>query len=564
MPPKYSRELSIPVAFGSKLRFQFRGSPCENACPAGASIQKMQALAEIGDFTQALRYLRAKNPFPGVTGRVCPHFCMNACNRGEMEGAVRTRDIERACADFAERGAIAFRNRPPSGKRAAIIGGGPAGLTAAWFLKLLGHEVTIYESRPVLGGLPRYGVPNFRLPRYIVDREVGMILESGVRARVNTRVGADIGIEEIRERNDVVILAMGLQKENILPIPGAEKAIRAIEFLNASAMGQNANQIGKRVVVMGGGGVGFDCAFTAKRLGAEEIHIVCLEKDGEIRAPQDDIDLAAKEGINLRTGCTMSGIRVENGVVVGADCFKVREARFDEKGRLSLEPEPGGSFEIPCDTVIFAVGMKPELACLDSLRLERTPRGWLAVDETQMTSVQGIFAAGDVSAGPASIARAIGDGRRAAFEAHRFLTGESARVYVLNDENMLEARDDLAGEDAPYVVPLKEIYGVGQYKFTGPQQPAQNECPKSFAELSLGLTAEQAQNEATRCMHCGHCKSCGTCVDDCPGYVLEMKETADGKRPEVIFGDECWHCANCRTSCPTGAIGFRFPLRMQV
>lgn len=565
MPPKYSRELSEPVAFGPKLVFQFRTSPCEHACPAGNSIQKMQALAEKGDFTEGLRYLRAKNPFPGVTGRVCPHFCMDACNRNEMEGAVNTRALERSCSEFAEPGAIRFRKRPATGKRVAIIGGGPAGLTSAYFLSLLGHDVTIYESRAVMGGMPRYGVPSFRLPRYIVDREVGQILEYGIRAFVNTKVGEDITLQEIRDRFDAVIVATGLPKENSLPIPGAEKAVKAVEFLHDSALGLNAHNIGKRVVVMGGGGVGFDCAFTAKRLGADDVHIVCLEKDGELRAPMDDIELAAKEGIHLHTGCTMSGIRVQDDKVTGVDCFKVRSSTFDDKGRLTLEPEPDGSFVIPCDTVIFAVGMKPDLDFLGEQKPELGPRGWINVDEMQNTSVDGLFAAGDVSAGPASIARAIGDGRRAAFAAHAFLTGENARVYILNDDNMLEPRDDLGSDSAPYVVPFNEIYGVAQYAEIQPQVERASNCAKSFAELSLGLAEEQALIEAARCMHCGHCKSCGTCVDDCPGYVLEMVNVDENlERPEVKYGDECWHCANCRTSCPTGAIGFRFPLRMQV
>ena len=565
MPPKYSRELDQPVAFGSRLRFQFRTSPCEAACPAGNSIQKMQALAEKGDFTEGLRYLRAKNPFPGITGRVCPHFCMDACNRTQLEGAVNTRALERSCSDYAEHGAVRFKNRPATGKSVAVIGGGPAGLTSAWFLTLLGHAVTVYESRPVLGGMPRYGVPAFRLPRHVVDREVGLVLDSGIRAFVNTEVGKDITLEEIRNRFDAVVIATGLPKENSLPIPGAEKAVKAVEFLRDSALGLNAHNIGKRVVIMGGGGVGFDCAFTAKRLGADDVHIVCLEREGELRAPADDIELAAREGIHLHTGCTMSGIRVENDRVAGVDCFRVRSSTFDDRGRLTLEPEPDGSFEIPCDTVIFAVGMKPDLEFLGEQKLKLGPRGWISADEMQQTSAAGIFAAGDVSAGPASIARAVGDGRRAAFAAHSFLTGECARVYILNDENMLVAADELGSDSAPYVVPFGEIYGVAQYEKAEPLLEAVSHCAKSFAELSLGLAREQALEEAARCMHCGHCKSCGTCVDDCPGYVLEMVSVDEAfERPEVRYGEECWHCANCRTSCPTGAIGFRFPLRMQV
>ena len=179
MPPRYSREITRPVVLGAQLKEQFRTSPCETSCPIGNSIQKMNSLIEKGQFTEALRYLRAKNPFPGITGRVCPHFCMDACNRKEMDGCLNIRALERAAETFAERGNVFFKRRPATGKKAAVIGGGPAGLTAAYFLALLGHEVTIYEAEPLLGGVPRYGVPNFRLPRDVVDREVGLVLEAG-------------------------------------------------------------------------------------------------------------------------------------------------------------------------------------------------------------------------------------------------------------------------------------------------------------------------------------------------------------------------------------------------
>lgn len=570
MPPKYSRELSDPVAYGPRLKDQFRTSPCEAACPAGNSIQKMQALEEKGDFTGALRYLRAKNPFPGITGRVCPHFCMDQCNRKNLEGCVNTRALERAAADFADRDSVLFKNRPATGKKIAIIGGGPAGLTAAYFLALLGHSPTIYESRAVLGGLPRYGVPNFRLPRYVVDKEVGLVLETGVKAYVNTCVGVDITLQEIQDRFDAIILATGLPKENSLPIPGAEKAVKAVEFLREAAMGHyqpgGASPIGKNVVIMGGGGVGFDCAFTAKRLGAENVHIICLEKAGEMRAPAEDLELAAKEGVKIHNSCTMSGIRVEGDKVTGVDYFEVRACHFDEKGRLTIEPEPNGSHALDCDTVIFAVGMKPDLDFLGGYisSLELTPRNFIKVDRNQTTSQPGVFAAGDLSAGPASIARAIGDGRRAAFSAHAWLTGDNSQVYIINEENMLEGRPDMAGLSDPYIVPFAEIYGVSQYEPAPQQKEDVNECGKGFAELNLGYDVERAMAEAARCMHCGHCKSCGTCVDDCPGYVLEMLPCREIERPEVEHGDECWHCANCRTSCPTGAIAFTFPLRMQV
>ena len=577
MPPRYSREITLPIVMGDSLKEQFRTSPCEHFCPAGNSIQKMQALVEKGEFGEALRYLRAKNPFPGVTGRVCPHFCQSNCNRAGYDACVNTRALERAVFDYAPYGSALFKRRPATGKSVGIIGGGPAGLTAAYFLALLGHDVTVYEANPVLGGMTRYGVPDFRLPRDVVDREIGWILEVGVRARVNTKVGVDITMEEIEQRYDAIILATGVPAENSLPIPNADKAVKAVEFLREAALGLNTGKIGKKVVVMGGGGVGFDCAFTAKRLGAEEVHVICLEKEGEMRAPEDDLVLAAKEGVQIHNSCTMQAIQCEGSKVTGVEYFEVKECSFDEAGKLHLEKKENGDHTLSCDTVIFAVGMKTDLAFLGDRKVAVTPRNWIVVDECQKTSLEKTFAAGDVSAGPSSFARAIGDGRKAAFAAHEMLTGTHSRVYALNKNNEISACDAMGSDKDPYIVQYEDIYGSDQYETAAQEQEALNACAKAFSELNLGFDREQAMREAARCMHCGHCKACGTCVDDCPGFVLELKPYAEGQegvesrlgkhpgeRPEVCHGEECWHCANCRTSCPCGAIGFSFPLFMQV
>lgn len=562
MPPRYSREIEQPIVMGDSLKDQFRTSPCEASCPAGNPIQKVQSLIEKGLFAEALRYLRAKNPFPGVTGRVCPHFCQEKCNREHLEGCVNTRALERAAYDHAPKGIAPFVRLPETGKRVAVVGGGPAGMTAAYFLSLLGHEVTVYESGPVLGGMPRYAVPDFRLPRDVVDREIGWILETGVRACVNTAVGKDISFGELRASSDAVIVATGTPKENALPIPNADCALKAVEFLRKAALGER-REVGQRVVIMGGGGVAFDCAFTARRLGARDVHVLCLEAADAMRAPEEDLEQARREGIHIHNSCTMSGIRKDGDRVSGVEFFDVQECRFDEQGKLTLIPVPGGDHMLDCDTVVFAVGMKTDLDFLAGDAPEMNPRKWLVVDDTQKSSIDGIFAAGDVASGPASIAGAIGAGRRAAFGVHAFLTGEKSRVYVIDEEGRIAARDRLAGTEQPEVVSFEEIYGVLQYEKAEPQHMAIRDS-LSFREINQGYTPEQAQTEAARCMHCGHCKGCGTCVQDCPGYVLELKHLEERDRPEVAFGDECWHCANCRTSCPCGAIGFAFPLRMQV
>lgn len=562
MPPKYSREITCPVVLGESLKEQFRTSPCEAACPVGTSIQKVQSLVAQGRFAEALAYLRAKNPFSAVTGRVCPQFCKTPCNRAQVDEALHIRAVERSAGDIAD--ATSLQKRPATGKRVAVVGGGPAGLTAAYYLALLGHDVEVIDAAPVLGGIPRHGVPDFRLPRSVVDREVGRILDVGVRARVNTSVGRDIALSALEA--DALVLATGTPLENVLSVDNAGLALKAVDFLRSTALGQRP-VVGKRVVIMGGGGVAFDCAFTARRLGAEDVRVICLEKEGAMRAPEEDLEQARREGVQVLSSCTLSSIQAQGETVTGVDYFQVRDCRFDEQGRLTLEPEPNGAASIACDTVIFAVGTRTDPAVFAEQKLELATRNRIVVDAGHATTHEGFYAAGDVVSGPASIAEAVGSGRRAAFGVHAGLTGESSPVWIVDESGRLAPRPDMAGKVAPHVVEYEELYAVSGVAASVENLAAQEElCREGLTseEIRMGFTSEQAMAEAARCLHCGHCKGCGSCVDDCPGYVLELHQSPDGDRPAVCFGEECWHCANCRTSCPCGAIEFAFPLRMRV
>ncbi|MDD2966358.1 MAG: FAD-dependent oxidoreductase [Desulfovibrionaceae bacterium] len=561
MPPKYSREITRPIVLGESLQEQFRTSPCEIACPAGNPIQKMTTLVEQGKFAEALRYLYAKNPFPGMTGRTCPHFCQSACNRAKKDGCVRTRELERAAVDFG--GSIApFTRRQATGKHVSIIGGGPAGLSSAYFLALLGHDVTVYEAAPLLGGMPRHAVPAFRLPRDIVDREVGRVLACGVHARVNTAVGRDISFAAVREASDAVIIATGAPLEKTMDVAGAEYALKGVDILHRAAMGERP-ALGKRVVVIGGGGTACDCASTARRLGADEVSIFYRREEKDMPAPLEDTEQARAEGVHIHACRVVTAVHAEQGVVTGLTYHDVRDCRKDAEGRMTCAIVPGSEQFYACDSVIFAVGMETDLAFLHNAAPQCTRRGWIVTDAAQAASIEGLFAAGDVASGPASITQAIGQGRRAAFGVHAFLTGEKARVYVIDDDNSIAACDEMAADTPPHVVEYEEIYGVTHYADCAPHEQAVSYA-LSLEESRAGYTREQAMAEAARCFHCGHCKQCGTCVDDCPGYVLGMRGAAGQERPQVIHGEECWHCANCRTSCPCGAIAFTFPLFMQV
>ncbi len=559
MPPKYSYEIDRPIITPKNLKNQFRTSPCEVGCPAGNPIQKIHSLVEEGNYESALWYLKARNPLSGITGRVCPHPCQTECNRRHFDQAVSIQALERAAYEHADHSALPRPRRlPATGKSVAVIGGGPAGLSCAYFLGLLGHQVMVFESAPMPGGIPRLVIPDFRLPKAIVDREIGWMMDAGFHVRVNSRIGEDISFQKIREEYDAVVIAAGTPKERALETPGAERALKAMELLRKVHMGQRP-EIGKNVVIVGGGGVAFDCAFTARRLGAESVQIICLEDCNAMVAPEDDLTRANEENIVIHNTCMIAGILEEDSQTSGVEFFNVSECFFDEAGRAHIKAASDESTFLKADTVIAAIGVLPDLTFLGQYCPEFTEKGTLRVNAEHATTLSGVYAAGDIVTGPSTVANAIGSGRQAAFGVHRFLTDEKDSVYFFNEAGFIEFDDGLSGTQPPHVVSYEEIYGVYHYE---KDAAAASQSSKNNNNSHLPLTGHaEIQAEAKRCFHCGHCKSCGICVEDCPGYVLEM---ADENKPMVVYGEECWHCANCRTSCPCSALGFEFPLFMQV
>ena len=273
MPPRYSREITLPIVMGDSLKEQFRTSPCEHFCPAGNSIQKMQALVEKGEFGEALRYLRAKNPFPGVTGRVCPHFCQSNCNRAGYDACVNTRALERAVFDYAPYGSALFKRRPATGKSVGIIGGGPAGLTAAYFLALLGHDVTVYEADSVIGGKIEQVIPRERLNHAVLEAEIRRIADMGVSFVTSCRVDRE-KFDALRSENDAVIVAVGGTKARMFNWPGKERIVPGIDYMKAVNKGEHP-ATGKNVIVIGCGNAGMDAAAGAFAEGAE--HVTCID-----------------------------------------------------------------------------------------------------------------------------------------------------------------------------------------------------------------------------------------------------------------------------------------------
>jgi NADPH-dependent glutamate synthase beta subunit-like oxidoreductase len=566
MPPRFSREVSSPIVHGSVLDLQGRTSPCEAGCPAGNPIQKVHALVREERLPEAVEYLRSRNPFPGVTGRVCSHPCETQCNRSGYDEPVAIRALERYAADHVDMTRVRSPLRSEaSGKRVAVIGSGPAGLTCAYFSALFGHEVTVFEGSSVLGGMPRRGIPDFRLPKYVVDREVGLILELGVRARTNTLVGRDIDLDELMQEYDACLIATGTWKEKVPVVPDLGGSLGGLSFLTRVNRG-DPPRLGERVVIVGGGGVGFDCAFTARRLGVSEVHVVCVEDRGTMRVTSEDVDQARREQIVVHPGHMISRMLRSAGETAGVECFPISSFHLDEGGRMSVVPASGGTIRIHADTVILAVGLEPDPAFTRN-RFERTDKGTLQVNGANMsTSVPGVFAAGDVVHGPGTVARAVGSGRVAAIAIHRYLSAgrPDLRVRVTGGGGKILEFEECPEEPGPHVVAYEELLDKESFEKCQRERTARLEPDRSircFEEMDLGFRhAEQAVREAGRCFRCGHCRVCGKCAEHCPGYVLAMEE--DG--PVVSFPDECWHCGSCRIHCPSSCISYEFPISMLV
>jgi formate dehydrogenase (NADP+) beta subunit len=567
MPPKFSKEIEERIVYPERLEFQPRTSPCEVNCPAGNPIQKSQALIKEGRLEEALAYLRSRNPFPGITGRICAHPCEVDCNRGQYDEKISIRGLERFAADRADLTRVSKpKRREPTGKKLAIIGSGPAGMTCAYYSALLGHDVTVIESGPIPGGIPRMLVPDFRLPKDVVDREIGQVLELGVNVRTNTTVGTDVGFEDILKNFDACLVATGAWKARRLDVPGAESAIPGVEFLRRVNLGMR-EPVGEKVVIVGGGGVAFDCAFTAKRLGASEIHVLCVEGEGNLCATADDLAQAQAEGVRVHSSRMISRVLEQGGKAAGVEYFEISAFEFDEKGSLKVVPVGGNTQVLLADTVISAAGVEANLGFLAGKGpFQLTPKGTLAADpERPMTSVPGVFAAGDALSGPSTVAAAIGSGRRAVIAIDRYLAGQSflEPVKVRIQEDGCLGTESSSPEPAPHVVAFEEIMNVEFFEKKGREATGKISLEasiKSFQEIDRGLEKDQGAVEAGRCLHCGHCTQCGCCVENCPGFVLTM--TPEG--PQPTYYDECWHCGCCRIACPGGVVYYEFPLNMMV
>lgn len=459
--------------------------PCRSTCPAHIDIPAYIRCIKEGDFDKAAAIIREKVPFPEVLGAVCTHNCESSCKRGELGDAVSICKLKRAAA-AEESGAWKERARKekPTGKKAAVIGAGVAGLTTAYYLAKKGHEVTVFEKNEKAGGQCRYGIPAYRLPDDLLDREITAILETGIDLQTNTV--CESPQELLKSGYDAVLVSVGTHQGSKLPIEGndLEGVYVNAEFLKA-ARSETPLLPGEKVMVLGGGNVAYDCARTAVRLGAKEVHIACLENEQQMTSSPEEIREGAEEGIILHTGYSFLRITGDTKVS-GVELKKVKQFYFDENRKPVLELEEGSQQIIDVDHVIFAVGQKPEGTENMGLQLCHGP---YIETKDSATSMKGVFAAGDVVTGTKSVIEAIVGGRNAAMEMDKYLGGDGDITEVLADREKPD----------PY---LGRVEGFADLQRIEPEILSAKERIGGFAPIEKPLSCDQAQCEAGRCLQC--------------------------------------------------------------
>jgi len=497
--------------------------PCNHACPAGENIQAWLYHAESGDYRAAWKSLVENNPLPAIMGRVCYRPCESACNRGQLDQSVNIHAVERFLGDEAIRRGWQFETAAPSGKHVLVVGSGPSGLSAAYHLSRFGHKVTIYEAGPWAGGMMRFGIPKYRLPRDILNAEIARIVNMGVTLRLSTRVD---DLNHVHGEFDAVFLAVGahVSKRAYIPAGDASKILDALSVLRSVERG-DAPQLGRRVLVYGGGNTALDVARTAKRLGATEALIVYRRTREKMPAHDFEVQEAIEEGIQFKWLSTIKQ--------AGDASFTVEKMRLDEKGY----PQPTGEFEtIQGDSLVLALGQDVDLSFLERVSGLDIVDGVVKVNEQMMTGHPGVFAGGDMVPAERTVTVAVGHGKKAARNIDAWLRGisyEPGPKHEIADFRKLNA---WYYSDAPETV-----------------QPMLDAVRRqsSFDEIFSGLDETNGLFEARRCLSCGNCFECDNCYGVCPDNAV-IKLGA-GKRFRFNY-DYCKGCGMCMAECPCSAI----------
>ena len=474
-------------------------SACQHTCPAGIDVPNYVAAVALGRYEQAVEIIREKNPFPAVCGRICIHPCEFKCRRGELDEPVAIRALKRYAADWVfDHGAQAPVPFPQTKKqKVAVVGAGPAGLTCAYFLTKMGYPVTVFEAQSVAGGMLGITVPEFRLPRHIIQQEIDYIVGCGVEIRYNAPINAQHTVDTLKKEGyHAVFIAAGAQASKRIGVPGEEEGLAGLyyglPFLTETRTGRKIELRGKTVVV-GGGNVAIDVARTALRLGSSEVLLYCLESRSEMPAWEKEIQEALEEGVRLNPSWGPVQVLKQAHQVTGLQ-FRRCLSVLDSEGRFKPVFDPDDSITVEAETVIISIGQAPDLSFLSQdTQLERALWGTLGVNEnTLATNIPGIFAGGDFTTGPTFVIRAIGSGRRAAVSIDRYLQGLQGPVVLPDEKTDLKAETLLAlGEEAIEAQPRLQPKMI----------PAQERI-RDFREVEVGLDELQAREEARRCLRC--------------------------------------------------------------
>ena len=505
-----------------------RMPPCNHGCPAGENCQQWLYHAEGGDYEAAWRQVMADNPLPAVMGRVCYHPCETACNRGQLDEAVGINAVERFLGDEAIRqGWQVEVTAPPTHKRVLVVGAGPSGLSAAYHLALAGHTVTIRDAGPQPGGMMRYGIPRYRLPREVLDAEIGRILDLGVALECNRPV-TDLQAAMREGTFDAAFLAVGahLSRRAYIPAGSATRVLDAVSVLR-SMEGEAPPRLGRRVIVYGGGNTAMDVARTAKRLGAEEAVVVYRRTRERMPAHDFEVEEAVEEGVLMKWLSTIR--RADGGRVV------VERMELDETGF----PQPTGELEeLDADTVVLALGQEVDLSLLDGVPGLEITDGVVHVDERMMTGCPGVFAGGDMVPDERTVTVGVGHGKHAARCVDAWLRGEVYEHPAVPEVVGFERLNPWYYSDAPRTL--------------RPQLEAARRA-STFEEVVGGLDERTALFEARRCLSCGNCFACDNCYGVCPDNAV-IKLDEPGPYAYEIDLDYCKGCGLCAAECPCGAI----------
>jgi NADPH-dependent glutamate synthase beta subunit-like oxidoreductase len=541
-----STELVTKIRTGdwrdSRPVYKEKIAPCNYNCPAGEDIRGYISLLKEGNYKRALELILESNPLPSVCGRVCFHPCEQSCNRKELDEPISIHAIERFLSDYGANNLLKPPEISRNGKKVAVIGSGPSGLSCAYHLTRMGYLVTVFEKLPFVGGILRIGIPEYRLPKMVLDRDLKYIIDCGVEIKANVNVGKDLSFKKlIEEEYDAIFIGIGAQLDKKLGISeeDAEGIISGLYFLKQLNF-KIPDSIGPKVAVIGGGNTAIDCARSARRLGAKSVKVIYRRSRNEMPAIASEISEAGQEGIEFIYLTSPVKVFRRNGKISKLECIQMKLGASDESGRRKPIPIQGSSFFIKVDSVITALGANVDWSTLP--KSIEVANDLIRINSDGLTNQLKVYAGGDAVDQPRTVVHAIGAGKRAAFAIDRDLQK--------NKEIYRQQSYEVVGFDEinPYYFQtgkqVKELFLLPEKRFS------------NFEEVNKGFSEQMAIQEANRCFNCGLCTECNTCLIFCPDIAIS-KSVANYE----INYDYCKGCGVCVEECPRGVLSMEIEKR---